>query len=998
VDKETELGLLASAILEGKAVDWESAGSTARESDRVIVRQLQIVAEIAALHRSLPDLEERPAAERQPATDETGAAIAWGHLRLFEMVGRGTFGEVYRAWDTHLDREVALKLLRAGEASGDPSLSLGDPTRVVHEGRLLARVRHPHVITVFGAEGREGRVGIWMEFIRGRTLHQIVAEQGALGPREAAAVGSDLCQALAAVHAAGLLHRDVTARNVMREEGGRVVLMDFGAGHEQTGDAGARNDTTGTPLYMAPELYAGARADQRTDIYALGVLLYYLASGRYPVSGGSFAGIRDAHQRGERVRLRDVRADLPVAFVQAVEKATAADPALRCQTVGELESMLGTSLVGGRETAPAGTHVRRPVVAAIAAAAIVTIGTVAAIYKPWRTAFGQGSAGTPPAAAAADVTARKISLPETMMLFSNPSDDGRFVAGTMIDGGDVGIADLTTAKAKPLGMGKGDYSDGYASITALSPDGSTVAVNWFDNDNRGSLRVIRADGTGSRVVIDGVADAAVYQWSRDGSLILAVIVGTDGSKSIALVAAADGAVRRVGTLDADLPDMMSLSPDARYVVYDYPEAPRSRDRDIFILDAHTGNQWALVASPGDDVLPLWSPKGDEILFFSDRSRALSAWSLPMANGRATGEARMVKSDVGRIWPRGFTSAGALHHQLAADFAEVYISGLDASPTSKPTPISPRQALSNFYPTWSTDGHFIAYTSERRGRGVRELWVYDAVSGREEPVPSEQTFGRPLGWSADNREILAAGYNDGKVFVVDRASGQPRLIADGTRGRAFWLPEGIVAIVKKAVVLYNPATGAVRRSYDFGDPAFGRFALGLDGRSALALSKDGRLTLREIANGAVHRWEDAGAAQVGEHAMSPGLTLVAYTTGPMGTAGPRLSLRVWAPDFEEPKELLRVQPSERVVVAGWSPDGRDVLALRWTPPDPLRGNGGVRTLWRVPIDGGAPVSTTLTMEGIRDLSIHPDGRRIAFNAGWKKYEHWVLENVLGSHVR
>ena len=91
---------------------------------------------------------------------------------------------------------------------------------MVHEGRLLARVRHPHVITVYGAEPRDGSVGIWMEFIRGTTLHRLVEQQGRLGAREAAAIGTDLCRALAAVHRAGLLHRDISARNVMREEGG----------------------------------------------------------------------------------------------------------------------------------------------------------------------------------------------------------------------------------------------------------------------------------------------------------------------------------------------------------------------------------------------------------------------------------------------------------------------------------------------------------------------------------------------------------------------------------------------------------------------------------------------------------------------------------------------------------------------------------------------------------------------------------------------------------
>ena len=165
LDKETRLGMLASAILDGSPIDWPAAKSTGDAVDQDVVRQLEIVAEIAALHRNLdPTRSSDPSALQ--ALDETRPAIAWGHLRLLEPVGRGTFGEVYRAWDTHLDREVALKLLRTGPVTDDPSASLSDPARVVNEGRLLAKVRHPNVITVYGAEPRDGRVGIWMEFIQ----------------------------------------------------------------------------------------------------------------------------------------------------------------------------------------------------------------------------------------------------------------------------------------------------------------------------------------------------------------------------------------------------------------------------------------------------------------------------------------------------------------------------------------------------------------------------------------------------------------------------------------------------------------------------------------------------------------------------------------------------------------------------------------------------------------------------------------------------------------
>ena len=119
-----------------------------------------------------------------------------------------------------------------------------------------------------------------MELVKGRTLLQIQRKHGAFGPQEAVLVGLSLCSALAAVHRAGIMHRDIKAQNVMRETGGRIVLMDFGAG-ERPAPAHLRpRRLKGTPLYLAPELLDGREASAASDIYALGVLLYYLVTGR----------------------------------------------------------------------------------------------------------------------------------------------------------------------------------------------------------------------------------------------------------------------------------------------------------------------------------------------------------------------------------------------------------------------------------------------------------------------------------------------------------------------------------------------------------------------------------------------------------------------------------------------------------------------------------------------------------------------------------------------
>lgn len=316
----------AKRVADFAGVDWDAAFAELSADDRAVADQLVAVALVAAAHRQLHDLLPRDPAS--PA-DDRPVASRWGHLELLEQVGRGSFGIVYRALDTHLHREVALKLFpRSSQAA-----------TVIEEGRRLARVRHPNVVTVFGADVHEGLPGIWMEFVRGKRLDLLVKEQGCFGAHEAALIGRDLCRALAAIHGAGLVHRDVKAQNVMREAGGRIVLMDLGASSLLSpGDAAA--DQTGTPLYMAPEVLAGAAATPQSDIYSLGVTLFNLVTGQFPIQAHSLAELRRASAAGERRTLVDLRPDLPADFVHAVARATAPAPERRYSGAGALEADL----------------------------------------------------------------------------------------------------------------------------------------------------------------------------------------------------------------------------------------------------------------------------------------------------------------------------------------------------------------------------------------------------------------------------------------------------------------------------------------------------------------------------------------------------------------------------------------------------------------------------------------------------------------------------------
>jgi hypothetical protein len=215
--------------------------------------------------------------------------------------------------------------------------SAADAARAVLEAQRLASIPpHQNVITVHGACNINGVVGIWMEFLLGRTLERVVEDEGELGWVEAAHYGECLCRALSHVHGALVLHRDLKAANVMKAAGGRIVLIDFGSGGEiAPGGATAPDRLVGTLPYMAPELFEGNPATPQSDIYSLGVLLFNLVSGSYPVSGKSREDFENAHRAGRRALLSDVRADLPMPFVQVIERAIDPSLARRYRTAGE---------------------------------------------------------------------------------------------------------------------------------------------------------------------------------------------------------------------------------------------------------------------------------------------------------------------------------------------------------------------------------------------------------------------------------------------------------------------------------------------------------------------------------------------------------------------------------------------------------------------------------------------------------------------------------------
>ena len=353
---------LAASVADGTAVDWEAAGTALGPDEQRLLRHLHLIGTLAEVYRSLPSDPHAEPGEDQLANPEP-AGPRWGRLILLDRIGQGTSADVFRAWDVDLQREVALKLLRLDGLTADAAGN----ARMLQEARRAARVRHPHVVHVYGAERHEERIGLWMELVSGRSLDEIVRTDGPMPADAAAAIGADLSGAVAAVHAAGLLHRDIKAQNVIRDHSGRIVLMDFGAGEE----IGAAPRVAGTPLYIAPEVLAGGPASAASDVYALGVLLFYLTTGAFPVHAASLEELRRTHRSGERRELRGLNPKLPASFARIVERALSPDPAARYASAAAMEADLRRVARGDAATADQPSRWRGWIAAGATAAAVL---------------------------------------------------------------------------------------------------------------------------------------------------------------------------------------------------------------------------------------------------------------------------------------------------------------------------------------------------------------------------------------------------------------------------------------------------------------------------------------------------------------------------------------------------------------------------------------------------------------------------------------------------
>ncbi len=774
---------LAQAVSSGERVDWDHvAQQSGDEQESGVVRALRAVEEIARVHKSsVPTVSAAADPPQRPSDPHR-----WRNLVIIQRVGHGTFGAVYRAREEGLDREVALKLLwpRAGD-------TLIHPSTVLKEARMLARVRHPNVVTVYGAESVDGRVGLWMEFIQGRTLEDLLTAHGPFGAREAAPIGIDLCDALAAVHGVGLLHRDVKCRNVMREEGGRIVLMDFGASAEATvTQRGLRTDLTGTPVYLAPELFESGGPSAASDVYSLGVLLYHLVSDGYPVEGATREDIRRAHERRERRRLRDSRPNLPDSFVRVVERALAYEPSERYQTAGAFADELAAS-VGFPVPQPdhepryasaldlkrslewsIEPHVqpraRRRMTAVLAAVCMaLASGLFFVLLRD-----------TPPSGV--QYSATRFTYDDGLTTDPAISPDGKLVAFASDRSGDnhldIYVQQTTGGPAVRL-----THTDGDDHEPTFSPDSSTIVFR--SEREGGGLYAIPSLGGDARLLAHAGHDP---RFSPDGRYI-AYTTSKSGTDAVA-------ATGRCYVIPAEGGQPRLVSPDFRGATWPV----WSGNRTLLFLGRPGGNEtmkwWAtdvenlhLVAST---ILPLSARSSasnhgsNQLVFVSGADGDVGGvWTLRFdpRTATATGAPSRVALGMGDGVRVSLANTGTI--AVARTDVAVNVWSLPLSGNGVPTQLTFDGAPKSL-PDLSPDGRYLTFVTTRSGN--RDVYLRDLTTGRETAITTS-----PLGeshplFTSHGSHVAYAQYPGSRkpfrVFTYPTAGGLPDMLTDGADAR------------------------------------------------------------------------------------------------------------------------------------------------------------------------------------------------------------------------
>jgi hypothetical protein len=916
---EKAIGRALDSLTNAAKVDWDALEKSAEDDDvRETLRALRDIAAIARAHEAgARNLRTMP--------------FAWGPLEARGYIARGAHGDVYRAWDRRLEREVALKLLRS-EPGLDPASAFA-----INEGRLLARIRHPNVVAVYGADRIDGEAGVWMELVEGATLRDVVARDGPMLADGAVRIGLAICDGLAAIHAAGLVHRDIKAQNVVLDLAGRTILMDLSAGQDRSA---SELSLEGTPLYLAPEILEGRRATIASDTYALGILLFFLLTGRYPVAAQSIEELRAIHRLDRAERLStDVR--IPGALAAVVDRATSRDPAQRFQSAAEFRAALDGALVSQATR----KSLRGFAIAAGLTALVVAGVTLTSLVSSQRNGKARGASTStmPPG------VEKRIPLPHYRM--GVPSRDGRFFP-YVDDAGNLNLWEVQTGRSQHLH--DAGPSSGRGTSAVMSPHGEQVVYGWRLPDGAFELRVINADATWPQVIVPRVSayEPLPLDWSSDGQRILCAFQQQTGTVDLVLVPSTGGKVQLLHSFDDGRALHASLSPDAAFVVVS-SGLDIVPTRDVQILDTRGGSVRTLLHPARNERLARWTPRGSRVFFLRDavdHSGVFDGWVVDVTRGAAVGDPAMVAPGLGGVHDVALTESGQMYRTAAKGTADVYTATFDVSGSSPPGPpkrVATKDIGNHVAPAWSPDGRTLAYftTADSPHVGTvprRTLTLQEVLSGegRLVPVPLAVVGGYTPRWSADGKHVA--------IWGADQEAEE----------RAGWYRVNVQSAETRPLVV---GRGAV--------PGQGQYSP--DGTRFFYRHRQRGLIARELESGVEQLVLPEAVASIDRFQISPDGASLAFSGHEKTSNGDLTTISVQRFGGTR-RELLRRRAPVWVDLQGWTRDSDSLLYAEGV------GNAQPYRLRRLPVRGGESVDMHFSvLRTVNTVDLSPDSSRIAY---------------------
>jgi len=704
-----------------------------------------------------------------------------GHYRIADKIGEGGMGVVYRAHDERLDRDVAIKVLPEEVAQTRDRLA-----RFETEAKAVAKLDHPNILAIHDFGTEDDVTYAVMELLEGENVRERIPS-GGLGWQRASEIGAAVADGLAAAHGKGMVHRDLKPENIFITADGRVKILDFGLAQikapieedAETATLTPQGTVPGTIMgtlgYMSPEQLRGESVDGRSDIFALGCVLYEMVGGRAAFLRASTVETSAAILKEEPAPLSASGAALPAELERTVRRCLEKSPEARFQSSSDLAYNLRSITTDHAVqvvTPTAVTPVRRRRRAMWIGAGAVIVACM--LLLGW-ISIRSSAPDLPPMK-----TVPLTSFPgqETYPAISS---DGSMVA--FAQQGESGIWDLFV-----MLIGEGDtllVSDGTSDSWAptWSPDGRRIAYRRrvMTNDGKYVFTIESGSALGgqrrqlTKTLHSGPGGPS---WSPDGNtLALVDRESPDVPSSIFLLSLETGEKRRLTSPPADHDGDVSprFSPNGRKVAFVRWGA--MIQSDVFIIPTEGGEPRRLTTNNGITYGVDWSADGQSLIFGASRAgRAhwISLWSVPLAGGEPE---PLGVGDQG-TWPSVSRNGNRLCYMKDEDKADIWRAGGPASPEEErqPARFISSTRYENF-PEYSPDGRQILFGSYRSG--ADEIWICDSDgSNPRQLTQTQRPGGAVVGtWSPDGTQIAFCGVEDGnyEISVVDAAGGIPHRI-------------------------------------------------------------------------------------------------------------------------------------------------------------------------------------------------------------------------------